>query len=446
MGPPRPSGRVGDVLGGKYKVERILGSGGVGVIVAATHLELGQRVAIKMLRADVDKELKERFLREARAAVRLHGEHVARVTDVGRTDDGTPYFVMEFLAGEDLGHALERGPMPIETAVELALQVCEGLAEAHAAGIVHRDLKPRNLFLTKRLHGELLVKLLDFGIAKVHGKTDGKDTTGTETVFGSPQYMSPEQMRASRDVDVRSDIWSLGVCLYELLAGTAPFDAPTVPLLCVKVLTEPPPPLRERRPDVPDELWQVIARCLAKDREQRYANVAELAAALEAFAPGARGASLRVLAVLDAPPRSVPPPAAPDQPPDVFGDTRTAGSFDTAGERSHGRRPIFAAIAAAVGVFAIAAVTIGAVALHKGGAPAPSDTSVARPELPVTPIAPVTEARDAATLAPAETIDLTDKRTPAGMTSAAPTARSVTTARPPRTKKGDGGVNPSGVF
>src|ERR1035437_5387524 len=167
---PRSIVRVGELLGGKYKIERVLGAGGVGVIAAAIHVELGQRVAIKLLRADVEQELKDRFLREARAAVQLRGEHVARVTDVGRTADGTPYFVMELLSGEDLAQLVERGPVPVDQAVGLVLQACEGLAEAHSLGIVHRDLKPRNLFLTRRVHGRPLVKILDFGIAKVSEK------------------------------------------------------------------------------------------------------------------------------------------------------------------------------------------------------------------------------------------------------------------------------------
>jgi len=356
MGEVRATVKPGDVLGGKYRVDRILGAGGVGVIAAGTHVELGQKCAIKVLRADVESELKERFVREARAAARLKGEHVARVTDVGKSSDGTPYFVMELLSGEDLGQLVTRGgPLGFEMAVELALQTCEGLAEAHAAGIVHRDLKPRNLFLTRRVHGEPLVKILDFGIAKVRRQGD-KHETGTESVFGSPQYMSPEQMRASRDVDARSDIWSIGVCLYELLTGLPPFDAPTVPLLCVKVLTDDPPSLHEKRPDVPVDLVAVIERCLSKDPEGRFADVGELAAALEPFAPSMIGAADRVLTVLHSPPQSIPPADLP--PTSDLGDTRTAGSFDTGGDKAKKRERTIVAAAVAGGVLLVGVTII----------------------------------------------------------------------------------------
>jgi serine/threonine-protein kinase len=432
MGEVRAALKPGEILGGKYRIDRVLGAGGVGVIAAATHVELGQKCAIKILRADVDSELKERFVREARAAARLKGEHVARVSDVGKSADGTPYFVMELLSGEDLGQLVARGgPLAVDVAVELALQVCEGLAEAHAAGIVHRDLKPRNLFLTRRIHGEPLVKILDFGIAKVFKERDKHDT-GTESVFGSPQYMSPEQMRASRDVDARADVWSLGVCLYELLAGAPPFDAPTVPLLCVNVLTEPAPPLLGKRPELPPELVAVVERCLSKEPEGRFADVGELAVALEPFAPAVRGAADRVIAVLCSPPQSVPPPNI--APGGDLGDTRTAGSFDTGGERAKKqKRSMIIVASVAAGVFLVGGTILAIVTRSPHVETAPQEPSATTPMEATRPVeTPVVMPTVEASSAPV-----------ASMAKAIP---SPTTTTKHVTKKPDAGVSPSQRF
>ena len=219
-GPENPPGgipvRPGDVLAGKYRVDRVLGVGGMGVVVAATHLQLQQRVALKfMLDAGLAQPTQvERFGREARAAVRLRSDHVARVLDVGTLETGSPYIVMEYLDGSDIGSVLEqRGAMPVDMAVDCVLQACDAVAEAHALGIVHRDLKPRNLFLTTRNDGRALVKVLDFGISK---HTTGSDLSLTRTteIMGSPSYMSPEQFRSAKLVDERTDIWALGAILY----------------------------------------------------------------------------------------------------------------------------------------------------------------------------------------------------------------------------------------
>lgn len=282
--------KEGEVLADKYRVDKLLGVGGMGVVVAATHIQLGKKVAIKfMLPAAVTMPVAmERFVREARAAVQLRGEHVAQVVDVGTLKNGAPYMVMDYLDGNDLGFLIQQhGALPIADAVDFVLQACEAVAEAHSAGIVHRDLKPRNLFVTKRVDQSPLVKVLDFGISKVMN-VDGKEDhalTGTNDVMGSPLYMSPEQLKSSRHVDGRTDIWSLGVVLYELLTGQVPFRADTIPQLCGLVLQEPPTPLVEHRPDAPYALWLVILRCLAKDPAGRFQNVDELAKALEPFAP-----------------------------------------------------------------------------------------------------------------------------------------------------------------
>jgi serine/threonine-protein kinase len=192
--------------------------------------------------------------------------------------------VMEFLQGSDLSQYLERtGPLPIEEAVEYVLQACEALAEAHSLGIIHRDLKPANLFRTVRPDGTPAVKLLDFGISKV--TTADQSMTQTSSMMGSPLYMAPEQMTSAKHVDARADVWAIGVILHELVAAHTPFGGETVPELCAKILTQPPPPLRQLRPDAPPALERVILRCLEKDREARYPNVAALAADLRPFAP-----------------------------------------------------------------------------------------------------------------------------------------------------------------
>lgn len=272
----------------------MLGVGGMGMVVSALHLQLEERVAIKFLlpEALANAETVARFGREARAAVKIRSEHVARVIDVGMLDNGAPYMVMELLRGQDLSAALrERGLLPAALAVAYVLQACEALAEAHALGIVHRDLKPANLFLTSRADGSACVKVLDFGISKVTspGSSSGPDMgmTRTQTVMGSPLYMSPEQMASARDVDPRSDIWAIGTVLYELVTGRVPFEAETMPQLCTLILHREPPSPRSLRPELPAALDAAIMRCLRKERADRYPDVAALAFDLAVFAPDA---------------------------------------------------------------------------------------------------------------------------------------------------------------
>ncbi len=286
---------VGEILAGKYRIDRVLGAGGMGVVVAAHHLQLDERVAIKFLLPEMlaQQDAVMRFSREARAAVKIKSEHVARVTDVGTLETGAPYMVMEYLEGADLAELVRRGPLPISQAVDFVLQACEAIAEAHALGIVHRDLKPANLFLATLPGGVQSVKVLDFGISKLTGlsASGGQDSaTRTKALMGSPLYMSPEQMESSKDVDVRSDLWALGIILYELIAGVSPFLADTMPELILRIMSSSAPSLRERRPDVPAGLDAAILRCLVKDRAQRWQSVGELAAALSPF--GTRKARL----------------------------------------------------------------------------------------------------------------------------------------------------------
>src|SRR5689334_13093473 len=232
--------KEGDLLAGKYRVERVLGAGGMGVVVAAHHIALDEKVAIKLLLPEAlsNPEAVSRFAREARAAVKIKNEHVARVIDVGSLDTGAPYMVMEYLEGSDLGDWVKQhGNLPVEQAVEFLLQACEAIAEAHGAGIVHRDIKPANLFVIMRADGLQSVKVLDFGISKVTPKGSVSDMgyTKTSTVMGSPLYMSPEQMESTKDVDTRTDIWALGVVLYELLTGNLPFLAESMPELIARI-------------------------------------------------------------------------------------------------------------------------------------------------------------------------------------------------------------------
>jgi serine/threonine protein kinase len=277
---------VGEVLDGKYRVERVLGNGGMGVVVAARHLQLDQLVAIKLVLPETTRNdvLVARFLREARSAAKLRSEHVARVLDVACLADGAPYIVMEYLEGADLAAVLDsEGPLGMAEACDYMLQACHAIAEAHRLGIVHRDLKPENIYRTTRVGGASLIKVLDFGISKVMTSDLGA-LTQTRAVLGSPAYMAPEQLRSSRRADPRADVWALGVVLYELLTRRCPFEADSLPDLCLKVTREPPRPLDELRDDLPAELVQVIARCLEKDADRRFADAGELADALEPFA------------------------------------------------------------------------------------------------------------------------------------------------------------------
>lgn len=325
MSAPQPSSGApssitpGSVLAGKYRVQRILGQGGMGVVVEARHIALDERVALKFLLPEYAShpEAAERFLREARAAVKIKSEHVARVTDVGQLEGGEPYMVMEYLDGSDLSNLLEKqGPFSLPDAVDYLIQGCEAIAEAHSYGIVHRDMKPANLFLTRHTDGAPLVKVLDFGISKVTG--GGVEAlTRTTAAMGSALYMSPEQMQQTRSVDHRTDIYALGVSLYEMLAGKQPFFADTLPQLCAEILTGTPTPLRTTRPEISDHFAAVLERAYARSTAHRYQTVAEFVTALAPFAPARTQSSIdRVCRmaglpppIAGAPPQSMPPPA-----------------------------------------------------------------------------------------------------------------------------------------
>jgi serine/threonine protein kinase len=293
----------GIVVAGKYRVERVLGEGGMGVVVAATHLGLDQRVAIKFLLPEAmrHKEAVERFQREAIVAAKVKSEHVARVHDVGEREGGEPFIVMEYLEGSDLRQLIKEGPLPVGDACEIVLQACEALAEVHAAGIVHRDLKPSNLFVTRRADGSPCVKLLDFGISKFDfhgGRGTDPALTATATIMGSPSYMSPEQIKSTKEVDARSDVWSLGVVLYEAITGRPAFRGENVPQVCAMIVSADPPLPSSLREGIPIALDRAIVECLQKSPEKR-AHLVDLARTLVEIAPDRARVSLeRLEAVL----------------------------------------------------------------------------------------------------------------------------------------------------
>ncbi len=409
----------GEVLGGKYRVSRVVGEGGMGVVVEAMHVQLEERVALKFLRPEMlaMPDVVARFDREARAAVKLKSDHVARVIDVGKTQAGVPYMVMEFLEGKDLGETLaEQGPLPVPQAVEYIIQACEGIGEAHARGIVHRDVKPENLFLVKRDDGWRSVKVLDFGISKavlVGASSVDPNSKDTSAIMGSPHYMSPEQLRSTKTVDHRADVWSLGVVLFELLAGTMPFDE-TLEFteLVAHILEIPHRRLRDLRGDAPIMLEAVVDRALEKDRARRYQSAAELAVALLPFAPKrARATVERLTSITKAagltdpnfqiPPSDLPPASAearaalptmapprmpnvtPAQSPMTTSNPAISGAVETAMPPVKRRLPIAAIAAGGVALVALVAITAYGLS-HRGEAKTATSATASAPVTPAT--------------------------------------------------------------
>jgi serine/threonine protein kinase len=383
--------REGEILAGKYRIERVLGIGGMGAVVAARHLQLDTKVAIKFLLADrlADHEAVARFTREARAAVQITSEHVARVFDVGALDNGAPYMVMEFLEGEDLATWLrQRGPLPIDQAVEFVLQACVAVADAHRLGIVHRDLKPANLFCVRRNDGQFLIKVLDFGISKrtdLQAAEGGGSVTSTNAIMGSPLYMSPEQMRSPKSVDSLTDVWALGVVLFELVTGKVPFTGQTFAEIAVKVATERAPSMRDLRPEVPASLEAAVRKCLEADRRSRYRNVAELASALLPCATTrARTSVERISSILQVPGASgdTSPPF-----PTTAGTLLAPGTISPVGGTMQGaRRRRQGAVMVVLGTLIVLGVVGGLVFMKTNGVAyrdrdtAPTVTTLVAPE------------------------------------------------------------------
>ncbi len=276
-----PEERVGTIVAGKYRLDRILAQGGMGTVFGGQHEWTHRPVAVKLLNYEHARnpEIVKRFLQEARAAATLTHSNVVDVLDMGEDQDGTVYMVLELLEGRTLrAHLREAGRLELGELVEILGPVMDALAAAHRRGVVHRDLKPDNVFLTYDEDGRVIPKLLDFGIAKVR---DGDSTaTGTGVMIGTPQYMAPEQVRGDRDVGAPADVWSMGVLLYVALSGRMPFSGDAAATILAKVLTERPPPLRVVAPHVPPEVAGVVDRALSAAPEARFADMAEMAAAL----------------------------------------------------------------------------------------------------------------------------------------------------------------------
>jgi serine/threonine protein kinase len=428
--------REGEILAHKYRIDRVLGAGAMGVVVAAHHLGLDTKVAIKLLQNELldNEEAVARFAREARAAAKITNEHVARVLDVGVLETGAPFMVMEFLDGADLHQWLERhGPLPVEQAVDFVLQASEAIAEAHRLGIVHRDLKPSNLFCVPRADGTLSIKVLDFGISKMSVRTGAGSSvsmTRTATVIGTPLYMSPEQMESSRGVDARADVWALGVILFELLAGKSPFFAETLPEVCLKIATRPPTPLRELRADVPKEVEAAILRCLEKERDKRCQTVADFCAAIASFGPPRGAASAeRVWRTMQAPARSETAMAA-DFRLDAYSPRRTP-SLESIGAVGHTRTGLSrrqTGVVGALGAVIAVSVVVSAVFLTRlSGSPAQATPAPAS-ALPVGRSAPTPTG-----LAPSPTLDRTITAIAGGWSKPEETTVDNTAETPART-------------
>jgi eukaryotic-like serine/threonine-protein kinase len=425
---------AGTVVAGKYRIDGPLGSGGMGIVVAATHLQLGTPVALKFLQHEMTENqgVVDRFMREARSSAQLRGENVCRVSDVGVSDTGQPFIVMELLTGQDVGTVLRNmGALPVSTAAEIIMQACIALGEAHALGFVHRDIKPGNLFWTQRADGSALIKVLDFGVAKAPQELNFS-LTQTQNVIGSPGYMSPEQLKSSKTVDARSDIWALGIVAYELVSGRKPFHGESITELALRVAMDPLPPLV----GVPASFESVILRCLEKEPQRRFKDVAELASALGPFVGPVRGSELayavaRVLRGGNQPTQmGTAAASAPNTPTTLRGASGVVSSAHVAPRRNW-RLPAAMGLGAALGISIALGMVMGDRDKQSTSAQtAPAETT----KMQVAPATPAVEA----TVPPSTTNPPANAATPTKAATATPAKiETATTAQTPKPAKAE---------
>jgi serine/threonine-protein kinase len=320
---PEAEARIGQLVVGKYRVDQLLGRGGMGAVYGATHTAIGKRVALKFLERDIarDKDAALRFQREAEAASKVESAHIVQIFDSGTTEEGLPFLVMELLQGEDLRARLRReGRLPASDVVHIAGQVLRGLAHAHQAHIVHRDLKPDNIFLCQRDDDPVFVKIVDFGISKIVQGNTVDTLTRRGTVLGTAFYMSPEQAQALRDIDGRADLYSLGSILYEALAGRPPHTGTAYEAVLISICTTDAPDVRAHAPDVPEALARVVHKALSRDRHARYQTANEFYDALAQAVPGILNSARS---------RRTPEPVARSSAPEADGARSAFFSADT---------------------------------------------------------------------------------------------------------------------
>jgi serine/threonine-protein kinase len=453
-----PDSLIGSVMDGRYRIEQRIGDGGMGVVYRATHVALKKSFALKVIRADrsTDPNIVQRFLREARAASVIGHPNIVNINDFGTNEDGSAYLAMEFLDGVTLAQAMQDGPIPFARALEIFIQIAGALEAAHEQGIVHRDLKPENIMVMRAGKQNEFVKVLDFGIAKV--KNAAAKITQTGLVFGTPHYMSPEQA-AGQPVDHRSDIYSLGVIMYQVLAGELPFAAETLMALMTKHMFEPAPSLRDGGHAVPSSLDAIVGRCLQKKPELRHASMRELESDLRRVQlspvseprPPASLSSLSLSASFAA---SAPPAAftATSETLDeaaLLGDDPLDDDDDLLAVPK--RRPVWLwAVAAGILVMIALSLSVrshedGAVPAEQGtrafAVPPAADAAQAAEDLPRGAAAPDTSAEELPPGVAAPSLKATATTAPAAQkqrvqpTASAPPAQSVTPPKPGEKKK-----------